>query len=272
MMKLNKFYTIAWRLTVVSTAAISVMYALPANANSALKICTFEGLCGEAKTVTEAQMADVAGKFTVAGDVVGMQLNMVSSWQAGNGQKLEGTATLAIGLPSNGQPGYSITQASASGSETSAPDIAGIPNASGNVKGSAGLNNINGASQVIQVAGNDNGASNLTAIEVTSGNLNMPTGNSLSNATYRAINGSVAQVDIVNNSISVQLKMPNNTGVAQQNVNIANNGNIHQNIQIASSNQRVINQLQLQIQVKPMTNLGLAQQGLYQALGSLRGQ
>ncbi|MGV8892115.1 MAG: hypothetical protein ACOH2K_04045 [Burkholderiaceae bacterium] len=271
-MKLNKLYTIVWRLTVISTAAISAMYALPANASSILRICTIEGLCGEAKTISEAQMADVAGKFTVAGDVVGMQLNMVSSWQAGNGQKLEGTATLAIGLPNNGRSGYSITQASASGSETSATDMAGTPNASGNVKGSAGLNNINGASQVIQVAGNGNGASNLTAIEVTSGNLNVPIGNGLSSATYIANNGSEAQVDIVNNSISVQLKMPSNTGIAQQNVNIANSGNIHQNIQIASSNQHVINQLQLQIQVKPMTNLGLAQQGLNQALGSLRGQ
>ncbi|MEO8598689.1 MAG: hypothetical protein ABI656_02545 [bacterium] len=269
-MKLNKLCTIAWQLTVVSAAAISAMYALPANASSILRICTIEGLCGEAETISEAQMANVAGKFTVAGDVVGMQLNMVSSWQAGNGQKLEGTATLAIGLPNNGQSGYSITQASASG--TNAPDMAGTPNASGNVKGSAGLNKINGASQVIQVAGNGNGASNLTAIEVTSGNLSVPTRNGSSSATYRANNGSEAQVDIVNNSISVQLKMPSNTGIAQQNVNIANSGNIHQNIQIASSNQHVINQLQLQIQVKPMTNLGLAQQGLYQALGSLRGR
>ncbi len=269
-MKPNKLYAIVGRAAVVSMVAISAMVALPVNANTKLKICPTEGLCGQAKTVTEAQMADVAGKFTVAGDVVGMQLNMVSTWQADNGQKLEGTATLALGLPNNGRPGYSSTQASASG--TNGSDIAGTPNASGNVKGSAGLSNINGASQVVQVAGDGNGASNLTAIEVTSKNLSMPTGSGLSSATYKATNGSEAQVDIVNNSISVQLKMPNNTGIAQQNVNLANNGNIHQNIQIASSNQHVINRLQLQIQVKPMTNLGLAQQGLYQALGTLRGR
>ena len=263
-----KIGAMAWQTTVFSIAVISGLFSAHATASSVLKICTERGLCGEAETVTDAQLADVAGKFTVAGDVVGMQLIMLSSWQAANGQKLEGAATVAIGLPGDGRPGHISTQANATG--TSAPELAGPANRYNTVTGSAALANMNGMSQVIQVAGNGNDASNRAAIEVTSANLIVPTGgNSSSAAEYKATDGSLAQVDIANNSVSIQLKMPNGSGTAQQNANVANNGSIHQAIQIAASNQYAVNQMLLQIQVRPTTNFGLAEQGLSHALSTL---
>ena len=264
-----KFYAVVWPAVAVSMAAIS-MFPLAANAGSLYKTCTAGGLCGAVETVSEAQMANVAGKFTVGGDVVGMRLMMLSSWQAANGQKLEAAATVAIRLPGHGHPGYASTQASAGG--TGAPDIAGAANYSGAVQGSAGLNSINGVSQVIQVAGDGNGASNRTAVEISSATLKVPTGSGLSGATYKASNGSEAQVDIARNSMTLLLTMPDNGGTAQQNLNLANSGGIHQSIQIASSNQNVFNQMKLQIQVRPATNFGMAEQGLYHALSALHGR
>lgn len=233
-----------------------------------LKICGADSACGEAHVVDDSELAEVAGKFTIAGQIVGMNLLMTSSWQAPNGQKLDGMAAVALRLPGDGSTGRLSTQASATGSDPSTQ----LPAASGilSVTGGKGLDNINGVSQAVQVAGNSNAASNSAAVQVTTAALKDYAGNGTTTAAYRSANGAQATVDIANNSMMLQLQTPD--GIARQSVNSAGSGNIHQSIQIAANRQAAVNQLQLEIQVRPVTAMGLANQGLLQSINALRGR
>lgn len=237
-------------------------------ATTPLRICSAAGVCGEAHVVDDSEMAEVAGKFTIAGEIVGMNLLMTSSWQAPNGQKLDGMAAVALRLPGDGSAGRLSTQASATGSDPTTQ----LPTASGalTVVGGKGLDNVTGVSQAVQVAGNSNAAKNSAAVQVTTSALNDYSGNGTTSATYRSANGAQASIDIANNSVTLQLQTPD--GTARQSVNGANSGNINQSIQIAANRQAVVNQLQLEIQVRPVTATGLANQGLLQSLNALRGR
>jgi len=263
-------HLLAMRITSVLLIGTAWMTADAAHAaaTAPLRICGAGGACGEAYVVNDSEMAEVAGKFTIAGEVVGMNLLMHSSWQAPNGQKLDGMAAVSLRLPGDGTSGRLSTQASATGSDPTMQ----VPASSsyGTVTGSKGLNNVGGASQAVQVAGNSNAAKNSAAVQVTTAALNDYAGNGATTASYRDANGAQATVDISNNSVVLQLQTPD--GVARQSVNSANSGNIHQNIQIAANRQAVVNQLQLEVQVRPLTATGLAGQGLLQSLNALRGR
>lgn len=254
-----------------SLAALAAMLFpfAPAAAGQSFKVCGANGLCGRAQPVDEAQMADVAGRYTIAGEIVGMNLLMASSWQAANGQKLEGKATLSIALPRSGHAHASLdTQATATEPQSAAPSA----NGAGNASTGAGLQGVDGVSQVIQIAGDGNGAANRAQIDVSAApSSGAVTGNGRSAASYTASNGAQATAAIDGNRIALQLKMPG-AGVVQQQFNASGLGNIQQLIQLAADRQQVMNQLQLQLQVQAPTRTALAAAGLGQALDMLRGK
>ena len=252
--------------------ALAIAVLIPsaaARASTSMKACLSDGACGEVAPIDDRQMASIAGKFTIAGEVVGMNLLMNSSWQGANGQKLNGAAVVSLALPGAGIAGRFNTQASASGTEPAAAD-ASTSTSTGIVSGSKGLNNVNGVSQAVQVAGDSNSVTNGAAVRVTTSSLNSYAGNGSTAATYQAANGAQAKVDIANNSVFLQLQTPN--GIAQQSINDGSSGNIHQNIQVAANRQIVVNQLQLEVQIKPTTGLSLANQGFLQSVNALRGR
>ena len=264
-------HTIFLRFPLWSAIAAATVALFSSHANSAtpLKVCHASGTCGVAHAIDDEQMAGVAGKFTIAGEVVGMNLRMASSWQAANGQRLDASASMSVTLPASGNAhAHFSTQASATD-----PQNSGVPSyaSTGTVSQGTGVQNVAGVSQVIQVAGNANGASNRASIHVTTGNVVASDGNGRLNAFYGAPNGAQASVDIANNGVSLRLTMPAG-GSAQQQINMAGMGNIHQNIQIAASRQEVMNQLHLQLQMRPHSAAVIASQGLSQALNMLRGR
>lgn len=247
----------------------AALLSAPAHADPALRVCATNGLCGQAQPVNELQLARVAGKYTIAGDVVGMNLTMASSWQAANGQNLEGKATLSIALPDSGaaQVRYG-THASASEPQDLATGTA-MP--SGTVAAGAGVRGIEGVSQIIQVAGDGNGAANRAQVNVTTAPIGTLPGNSQTNASWQAANGAQASAMIGANGVSLQLTMPG-AGTVRQQINAASLASIQQNIQFAGDRQQVMNQLQLQLQIRPPSNALLASSGVAQALDMLRGK
>jgi hypothetical protein len=255
--------------TALAALMSAALLCLPAYAGHALKVCTVDGVCGHAQAIDEMQMAAVAGKYTIAGEVVGMNLTMASSWQTANGQNLEGKAMLSIALPGSGhaQAHYG-TQVSATHPQAT---TASTGNSAGTVSTGSGLHSINGVSQVIQIAGDGNGAANRAQVEVTTAPIGNLAGNGQLNASYQAANGALASAAISGNRVSLQLAMPG-TGVVQQQVNAASLGNIQQNIQFAADRQQAMNQLQLQLQIRPPSNAMLASSGVGQALNMLHGK
>jgi hypothetical protein len=256
-------------------AALSVAFCSQAGAApehsgyraDSLLVCAHAGLCGMAQEVDETQLAAAAGKFTIAGEVVGLNVVMASSWQAANGQNLEGKAMLAIRLPGSGNAQIQVG-AQASGTEA-APAPFVIPNSY--TGGGAGLRTVGGVAQLIQVAGDGNGATNRGTINVGTAPLPDIGGNGLPSASYKAANGAQVHADIANNGAVLRMEIPN-VGLLEQQVNGAASGNIQQRIQIAANRQQVLNQLQLQVQVRPLNPAMQAAQGLTRAINMLRGQ
>jgi hypothetical protein len=256
-----------------SRAAIAVatvvLFSSPASGATSINICHASGMCGVARAISDEQLADVAGKFTIAGEVVGMNLTMTSSWQAANGQRLDASASMSVALPASGNThAHFSTQAS-----VTEPQISGAPAnvPTGTVSQGSGVQNVAGVSQVIQVAGNGNGASNRASVHVTTENLAANSGNGRLHASYAASNGAQASVDIGNNAVSLRLAMPA-AGSAQQQINGTGMGNLHQNIQIAANGQQVINQMHLQLQLQPYSNAFLTSQGLSNSFNMIRGR
>jgi hypothetical protein len=257
-------------IVAVSIAFCSQAGAAPDNSGyraDTLLVCAHAGLCGMAQEVDEAQLAAAAGKFTIAGEVVGLNLVIASSWQAANGQNLEGKAMLAIRLPGSGNAQIQVG-AQASGTEAASAPFA-IPNS--RTGGGAGLRTVGGVAQLIQVAGDGNGATNRGTINIDTAPLSDIGGNGLSSASYKAANGAQVHVDIARNSAVLRMEIPN-VGVLEQQVNGVASGNIQQRIQIAADRQQVLNQLQLQVQVQPLSRAMQAAQGLTRAINMLRGQ
>lgn len=255
--------------------ALSVVFCSQAGAapdNSgyradSLLVCTDAGLCGLAQEVDEVQLAAAAGKFTIAGEVVGLNLVMASSWQTANGQNLEAKAMLAVRLPGSGNAQIQVG-AQASGTEA-APAPFFIPTSS--VGGGAGLRTVGGVAQLIQVAGDGNGATNRGTINIDTTPLPDIAGNGLPSASYKAANGAQVHVDVARNGAVLRMQIPN-VGVLEQQVNGAASGNIQQRIQIAANRQQVLNQLQLQVQMVPLSRAVQAAHGLTQAINMLRGR
>ncbi|WP_317202191.1 hypothetical protein [Janthinobacterium sp.] len=243
---------------------LALLAAGRAGADDFLTVCTEGGLCGEVRAIDDEQMAAVAGKFTIAGEVVGMNLLLHSAWQAADGQRLEASATLAVRLPASGQSGvWTDARASGSAATPAPPQPAG-----GFVDGGAGLRGMNGVAQLIQVAGNGNGAANRGTLEIGTRALANPAGNGQVSAAYQAANGAQARVDVNNSGAALRLTMP--TGMAMQNVSTS--GIIGQHIAIAGDRQQVLNQLQLQVQILPMSSALYGASGFTQALNMLRGR
>lgn len=236
-----------------------------ASALPEFQVCGSGG-CGIARAVDDDQLAAVAGKFTIAGEVVGMSLTMASSWQSANGQRLEAAANVSIGLPGSGNP-HARFSATANGSEGSGADATAAGGVR-QVQQGQGLQSVNGVAQVIQVAGDGNGAANRAVIHVSHDPLFAATGNGQMNASYAAANGARANVAFGNNGLSMQISMPD-AGSARQMLNLAGMGNIHQGIQIAADGQQVMNHLQLQVQMQPATAAALTAQGLQNSLNML---
>lgn len=239
----------------------------PAAAHTAFKVCGADKICRVAEAIGEEELARVAGKFTIAGEIVGMNLQVASAWQASNGQRLEASAGVSVTLPGSGRAGASF-DAQASVTEAGPGSS---PASTGTVQSGAGLQTVRGVTQVIQVAGDDNRVSNGAAIAVTSGQLPAMSGNGQLGATQAAGNGASANVRIVDNGIAVSLALPG-AGNVQQQLNLAGSGNIQQQIQLAAHGHQITNHIQLQLQMQPVTAAAYATQGVGAALNMLRGR
>jgi hypothetical protein len=140
------------------------------------------------------------------------------------------------------------------------------------VYGGSGIRSVNGVSQLVQIAGDGNGAVNSTGIDISSSPaINSGAANGAANTTYTAANGAQASANIDTNGIKLTLSVPG-AGLAQQQVNAAGLGNLQQSIQINANQQQIINQMQLQIQMRPLTGSQLAAQGFSNAINALRGK
>ncbi|WP_408267900.1 peptidase C39 [Paraburkholderia sediminicola] len=217
--------------------------------------------------VDDAILANQTGKGIVGDIISGVVITLLSQWQLPNGATAVASGSLAIGTNTPNQPNVQFNSAAS----VTGPNVGGGSGANRNASATGGQNvNVNGVSQIAQVAGNGNLGTNQALIDfdaspgsLTGGSYNNATSASASNA-----NGSVkASVSLANGGISISLQTPG--GIATQTIapsSAQQAGMIAQLLQIAGNNQQVANQLQLHLQTQPMSASMLRQIGVLQAL------
>lgn len=218
--------------------------------------------------VSDAELGDMRGRYTVSGNTVAwFGVKMISTWQSNTGQVLE--STLAVNMkfdPGKVQPTVtfeptvSITQADAP--MPTAPS--GTP--SRHVDG-AGLANVGGVVQSVQVAGDGNVASNVTRLSVL-GSESMPSGNPSANPVASVTEaGSSAVASFDGHSARVLLTIEGQGAVAQW----IRNGSVGQSVQLTADNQWVSNRMEIELVQQAVAGNALLAQSVAQAISLARG-
>ncbi len=214
--------------------------------------------------IPDPELNLMRGRYTVGGNAVAwFGVTMISTWQASNGQNLQGALTLGMDFSKGGTPKVTFTP-SVSITAANAP----LPEVSGRAVDGSGLANVSGLSQSVQIAGDGNRASNVLHLNVRNDGVvpgQAGTGGAGS-ATAQAGEAS-AMASFDGNSAQLQLRLEGQGAVQQW----MRSGSVGQSIQLMADGQQVGNRLQIDLVRQSLAgNLPLAQ-NVAQAITLNRG-
>jgi len=219
------------------------------NANAA-------SLSSQMTELSDQTLSHMRGKFVAPGAVMYFGVEMVTHWQASTGELVTATANLGINF-SNSSPqiGFlpTITIQQNSGAATTSSSTQNTAVASGG----AGLDNVTGVVQNIQVAGISNGVTNTIGLTVEASST--PTTNNLPSVTgpqtlsQMTPNGTTANVGFSNNQIGVAVTVPNQGRAIQQIRNTTAGGQVQQSVQIGGNLNQIRNRINLSVQTSPLS-------------------
>lgn len=237
-------------------------WGLPAHAEAAAPAAN--GM----EEVSDAELGDMRGRYTVSGNTVAwFGVKMISTWQSNTGQVLE--STLAVNMKFDAgkvqptvtfEPTVSITQADAP--LPTAPS--GTP--SRHVDG-AGLANVGGVVQSVQVAGDGNVASNVTRLSVRNSDSAPPGSTSTSPVASATDAGASAVASFDDQSARVLLTIEGQGAVTQW----IRSGSVGQSVQLTADNQWVSNRMEIELVQQAVTGNTQLAQSVAQAITLARG-
>lgn len=160
--------------------------------------------------VADDELADMRGRY-VAGNntVLWFGVEMISTWQSSNGQTLQSTLTVGMDFSKNpNQPQVKfVPTVTITTIGNALPASTTASNISRSVQ-SAGLANVSGLTQSVQIAGDNNAASNVTSLDIqsagsapTAGNSNAPAPASVSSPNPNST-PSTASVDVTGSTVN----------------------------------------------------------------------
>ena len=121
--------------------------------------------------IPDAELGDMRGRYVVGNDLVAwFGVTMTSVWQTASGQTLQGTLQVGMDFAKSPTPTLSF-EPTVSITAADAPPPAATGSASVDA---AGLANVSGLVQSVQVAGDGNAVSNATALRVREGTAPAP--------------------------------------------------------------------------------------------------
>ncbi len=244
----------------VIAALLAAGAALPVRAQTAaLPAPTGHGL----REIPDAELGDMRGRYIVGDNrIAWFGVSMVSTWLTGSGQAVKGAMQIGFDVR-GGKPIVSFTPS------VTITDSAAALTASGDRHiDAAGLANVDGLVQSIQVAGDANVARNGTTLTVRDGDAPSASADDATPATAIAqASGITAQAGIENGAARVLLQIDGQGATEQW---IGANA-VGQSIRIAGDGQSVSNQLQLDLVRQSMPCSGTVQQSVAQAISMSRG-
>lgn len=231
-------------------------------------VAVFDGM----QEVSDSDLGHMRGKFAGGNNqVLYFGVEMVSQWQTPVGNLVTASANLNIDFRDNGNtptvqyvPTVTIIQ--------QGQNVGAAQNGGTNiVNGGAGLSNVNGVSQSIQVAGQSNRINNGIDMQVELSSAGQSSG-SIANAVQgqagtmsaNASDGTAATVTLSNNNIGVNITVPGQGEVLQQ---IRNQGML-QSARIGGDLNQIHNAITMHIGLNAATGIGST--GTFSALQSLK--
>ncbi len=212
--------------------------------------------------IPDEELGQMRGRYTVGGnEVAWFGVTMISTWQAANGQSLQGALQIGMDFRNGGSPKVSFTP-----SVTVTAANAPLPDVSGRSINGAGLDNVAGLSQSVQIAGDGNRASNVLQLNVRNDGVVPSQGGVAGNSSaQQGAASAVASFD--GSSARLQLQVQGQGAVQQW----LRNGAMGQSIQLLGDGQVAQNLVQIDLVKQSLVgNLPLSQ-NVAQAITLNRG-
>ncbi|NZA25013.1 hypothetical protein H0E84_01315 [Luteimonas sp. SJ-92] len=214
--------------------------------------------------IPDAELGAMRGRYTVGNDaVLWFGVTMISTWQTQSGQTLQGQLNVGFDF-SQGKPSVSFLP---SVSITAADAPLSTPQGQRSVD-TAGLDNVSGLVQGVQVAGDGNAARNLTTLTVRDGEAPTAAGLEAGSAHAGAsAAGMSASAGFDGNAANVMLQVDGH-GIARQWIRP---GSLGQSVALTSDGQAVSNQLHMELVRQSLPASAALDQGVAQAISLTRG-
>ncbi len=250
--------------------AISGILSFAPIANAALP----QGLdvFNDMQEVSDSDLGHMRGKFASNNQVLYFGVEMLSQWQTSTGNSVTAGANLNIDFRGNAEGKPTVQYSPTVSIEQQLPNPAlSVGDGSNTVTGGAGLANVSGVSQSIQVAGQSNDIHNGIDMRVDFSSTGQ--GGSLANAVQgqqagtlskTGTDGTVATVTLANNSIGVNVVVPGQGQILQQ---IKNQG-MFQSARIGGDLNQIHNAITMHIGLNTAGNTGIS--SAYAALQGLK--
>jgi hypothetical protein len=226
--------------------------------------------------LTDEEMGDMRGRYTVdTSTVAWFGVTMVSTWQTQAGQQLTSTMTVTMDGRQAEKPLVTF-QPHVSITAVDAP--APVPTGKREID-NAGLANVSGVTQSVQVAGDGNSAHNVASINIrdkppsTTSTASVPKTAHVDPAAHAStvatasVAGMNAVAQLENNSARVLLQIDGQGAVEQW---ISGNG-MGQTIQLAADGQRASNWMELDVVRNTSQGRTVLGQNVAQAIALSRG-
>lgn len=215
--------------------------------------------------IPDPELGLMRGRFAVGNNqVLWFGVSMISNWQTSGGQTLQGRLDIGFDF-SQGNPAVTFSP-----NVVLTDEQAPMPAPAGQrTIDSAGLANVSGLVQGVQVAGDGNAASNLTSLTLRDGEAPAATpGTGVGPGAMTAASGAAsASVHYDGSGARVMLQVAGH-GSAEQWIRA---GSMGQSIRLASDGQAVSNQLHLDLVRQSMPATAMLNQNVAQALVTARG-
>lgn len=216
--------------------------------------------------VPDPELATLRGRYILSDNSVAwFGVQMISTWQSSNGQLLQSSMNLDMDFRNNpNQPQVTFVP-TVTITTTAAPLPASATSPSRSIN-SAGLMNVAGVMQGVQIGGDNNSASNVTRLNVQDGGT-IPTATGSGTDSTLTVGDATATASYDGGTARVLLSI-SGQGAVQQWIS---QGSLGQSIALTADNQSASNQMEITlIRQSLATNIQLAQ-NLAQSLNLVRG-
>ncbi len=223
--------------------------------------------------VPDPELASMRGRYTVGTNTVAwFGVQMISTWQGSNGQLLHSAMTFGMDFRHNpSQPQVSfVPTVTITGTHAPLPPTVAIasagPSRSAN---NSGLANVTGMTQGVQIAGDNNIASNVTSLRVQDGSStpSVIDGGSAEQTRTITVGDATATSSYDGHTAQVLLSIAGQGAVQQW----IRQGSLGQSVMLTTDNQSVSNQMEITLVRQALAANTQLAQNVAQSLNLVRG-